>query len=377
MPGKGKDERRSLLDGVFSGRLDRDYLRELRDLYYFYLSEEDRQRLAEMGRFKRAFLLLFWTVKNMLLRISPQRRFLILLASAVFIIGDTQIEIPRDPPEGVVVTDQSERVTRISFDLRLPGFLLLMLVLMLELKDKLVARDEILIARQVQMALLPNVHPDLPGWVVWSYTRPARDVGGDLVDYLEMDGFRHGVLIGDVAGKGLGAALLAAKLQATLRALVPDSVALDDLGARVNGIFANDGIGNRYATLFYAVLEYHSSQVRYLNAGHNPVLIQRRDRVERLDASSFPIGMFDMADYEECSIDMEPGDLLFAYSDGLTEAEDARGDEFGIDRVEEVLGEMRDRSPEEIGQRMLRDVDRFVGEVGHHDDLSLVIVAKR
>ena len=98
----------------------------------------------------------------------------------------------------------------LGLDLRPWGGLLFLIILMLELKDKLVAKDEIQIARQVQIALLPHENPEIPGWSVWCYSRPANDVGGDLVDYLELDGFRHGVVLGDVAGKGLGAALLSA-----------------------------------------------------------------------------------------------------------------------------------------------------------------------
>ena len=354
--------KRVFVDELFSTRLDRDYVREIRDLYYFYLSDDDRQRLAEMGRLRRSFVLLWWTLKNMLAKLSPPRRLLILIACVIFYVNDTSIDIAG---------------RAINFDLRIYAFVLLLLVLMLELKDKLVARDEIEIARQVQMALLPATHPELPGWSVWSYSRPAKDVGGDLVDYLELDGFRHGVLIGDVAGKGLGAALLSAKLQATFRALVPDSDALDDLGTRVNSIFANDSIRNRYATLFYAVLEHHSGQLRYLNAGHNPAYVIRKDGIDQLKASSFPVGMFDTANYQEACTWMEPGDMLLAYSDGLTEAMNVHGDEFGEERVEQMLPGLRELDPAAIGRHILREVDRFCGDARPNDDMSLVVVVRR
>src|SRR2546425_3758516 len=107
---------------------------------------------------------------------------------------------------------------------------------MLELKDKLLARDEIEIARQVQLALLPSRHPQPDGWSLWSFMRPANDVGADLVDYIELPEGRLGVVLGDVAGEGLGAALLTAKLQATLRALVPPCPALSGLGPQMNDI---------------------------------------------------------------------------------------------------------------------------------------------
>jgi sigma-B regulation protein RsbU (phosphoserine phosphatase) len=212
---------------------------------------------------------------------------------------------------------------------------------------------------------------------VWSVSRPANDVGGDLVDYIELDGFRHGILLGDVAGKGLGAALLTAKLQATLRALVPDVASLDDLGARVNDIFHRDGLDNRYATLFFAELEHHSGHLRYLNAGHNPAFVVRADRIEKLSASSYPLGMLAEASYEEGALSLAPGDVMLAYSDGLTEANNAAGDEFGVERLEKLLPELRDLSPQEIGSRVLSHVDRFLGDTRLNDDLSLAIIVKR
>lgn len=353
--------KRMLVDEVFQTRLDRDYLRELKDLYHFYLSDEDRSELAEMGRFQRAFALLGWTLKNMLAKLAPPRRLLIIIAMAMAIFGPTSVELLG---------------RAVNVELRFWGFWILVLVLMLELKDKLVAKDEIEIARQVQLALLPHIHPKLPGWSLWSYSRPAREVGGDLVDYLELDGFRHGILLGDVAGKGLGAALLSAKLQATFRALVPDSVALDDLASRVNSIFVDDNIRNRYATLFYAVLEYNSGSVRYINAGHNPAFIIGTDSIQELGASSFPIGMFDPAEYEESSATMESGDMLLLYSDGLTEASSVSGEEYGEDRIRQLLPTLRGKSPAEVGQTLLREVDAFLGDASAGDDLSLIVVVR-
>lgn len=341
------------------------YARELQDLYYFYLDDERRAELAGMGRIRRAFTVLFWILKSLLMKLSPARRVLLLLALVLAAIGWKAFSIGR--------TVQLD----FDFDFRLWGFILLLIVLMLELRDKLLARDEIAIARQVQLALLPSEHPDVPGWSVWSVSRPANDVGGDLVDYIELDGFRHGILLADVAGKGLGAALLTAKLQATLRALVPDATSLDDLGGRVNDIFHRDGIDNRYATLFFVELEHHSGHARYLNAGHNPAFVIRADGREKLSASSFPLGMLGEASYKEGATLLQPGDVLLAYSDGLTEAANVEGEEFGTARLEKLLPELRGLPPAEIGERILSHVDRFLGEARLSDDLSLAIIVKQ
>jgi sigma-B regulation protein RsbU (phosphoserine phosphatase) len=348
-----EDLRRTRWDG---------YARELRTLYEFYLDDERRADLARMGRIRRAASVLFWILKSLLMKLSASRRVMLVIALVLGMLGWKSFSFA-----GVGM----------DFDFRPWGFVLLLLILMLELRDKLLARDEIAVARQVQLALLPGAHPVVPGWSVWSVSRPANDVGGDLVDYIPLDGFRQGVLLGDVAGKGLGAALLSAKLQATLRALVPDAASLDDLGRRANDIFHRDGLDNRYATLFFAELEHDSGHVRFLNAGHNPAFAVRASGIEQLAASSFPLGMLGETEYEEGALDLASGDILLAYSDGLTEARNERGEEFGAERLEALLPALRGLPPAEIGERVLDEVDRFLEGTGLTDDLSLAIVVKR
>lgn len=343
-------------------RFSRTYLKEFRDLYHFYLDKESRARLAGTGRIWRAFLLLGWLARSLLTKLSPARRILLLAAVLLTVMGDTQFNI--------IYWAVDARFAPV-------GFLLLLVVLMLELKDKLLVRDEIEIARQVQLALLPHEHPHIPGWKVWSYSRPANDVGGDLVDYIELDGFRHGVLLGDVAGKGLGAALLTSKLQATLRALVPEAASLDDLGTRANTIFLRDGLDNRYATLFYVEVEHDSGQARYLNAGHNPAFVIREGGVEKLGASSLPLGMLPVTDYEECALELDHGEILFAYSDGLTEAENEAGEQFGMERLEAALRAVDHTDPERIGHQLLDQVDAFLDGARTGDDLSMTILIRR
>jgi sigma-B regulation protein RsbU (phosphoserine phosphatase) len=349
---------RVFIDDVKATSLRRDYGKELKQLYYFYLDDERREKLAGMGRIPRAISLIGWLLKSLFLKLSPTRRLMLVAAFILSIAGETHLQ-------------------RLTVDFRPAGFLLLLIVLMLELKDKLLAKDEIAIARQVQLALLPRNHPEIPGWRVWSYSRPANDVGGDLVDYVELDGFRHGIVLGDVAGKGLGAALLTAKLQATLRAVLPDIASLDDLGRRVNNIFYSAAFDNRYATLFFAQLEHHSNQIRYLNAGHNPpFVIRRAAEIERLHASSYPLGMLASAEYEEGCVEMLTGEIMLAYSDGLTELMNERGEEYGVERLEQLIPDLRDLTPEAIGARILQDAEDFMGEARPGDDLSLAIIVR-
>src|SRR5678815_2429096 len=271
-PGLGKvvleDLRRTDVYGHFR--------RDLAELYSFYLTEERREQLAAMGWVHRVVSFWLWLFKSLMLKLAPARR-LALLGGLILLLA------------GGLSWKQGD--VRMGIDFRILGTVVMLAVLMLELKDKLLAKDEIEVARQVQLALLPQHHPRLEGWTIWSYTRPANDVGGDLVDYLELEGGRLGIALGDVAGKGLGAALLMAKLQATLRAAAPDSPSLAALGARMNSILLRNGVENRYATLFYFEIAPASGAVRYLNAGHNPALALRSTEIDSLGAASPPLGM--------------------------------------------------------------------------------------
>ena len=180
----------------------------------------------------------------------------------------------------------------------------------------------------------------------------------------------------DVAGKGLGAALLAAKLQATLRALGPDSPSLDELGLRVNTILHNDGLPNRYATLFYIELSPESGHTRYLNAGHNPPFLVRDDGLDLLGASSYPVGMLPDAGYSEGVLEIAPGETLIAYSDGLTEATDREGREFGEDRLRALLPGLSRVPVEDAGRRLIHEVETFLDGERPHDDLSVVVLRR-
>src|SRR5262245_9302185 len=315
-----------------------------------------------MGRVRRAFKIVGWTLKSLLAKLSPGRRLALFASLVMCLMGRVSL-----PFADVVIYP----------NLRVWAYFIVFLVLMLEMKDKLLARDEIEIARQVQLALLPKQHPQPEGWSLWSFMRPANDVGADLVDYIELPEERLGVVLGDVAGKGLGAALLTAKLQATLRALVPGSRSLSDLGARLNDTVHRDGIDNRFVTMFYFEMAPKSGGLRYLNAGHNPPFVVRSATTESLEASAIPLGMLAGTVYKEGDLQLEPGDMLVVYSDGLTEARNASDEEFGPDRLGALLQRLRGLPAELIVQRVIEEVNLFLGSERPHDDLSLVVLVRR
>ena len=306
-----------------------------------------------MGKFRRWLFLVGWLLRSSILRLAPARRLLLLGSVFLFAVG---------------VFDNTNIV------LMGVGFAALLLVLLLELKDKLLAQDELATGRAVQFALMPKEQPTLSGWDLWLYTRPANEVGGDLVDYLGMDGGRMGLALGDVAGKGLGAALLMAKLQSVLRALAPSFDSLADLGARMNTIIRRDGLPGRFISMVYLELEPESGTVRLVNAGHFPPLVMRGETVRELDKGAPALGLMSEAAYEQQQITLEPGDWLIVYSDGLTEARDEEGMFFGRERLLALLPLLHERTAEATGGRLLTAVDRFVGEARPSDDLSLLVL---
>ncbi len=194
--------RDTLRDDLRRGDFGRSVKRDFRDLKEFYITKERKERLEKMGRLKRWIYQFFWMLKALFLKLTPARRLLLTLALLFFFISTP-------------ITGNNNE------NLEIAGIILILFVIGLELKDKILARNELAAGRAVQNALMPPEKPIVPGWDVFLFNQPANDVGGDLVDFLRIDQTKFSISIGDVAGKGLGAALFMAKLQATIRALVP------------------------------------------------------------------------------------------------------------------------------------------------------------
>ena len=358
----GQDFSRVMTDTRRVG-LKRSMSRTLAELQQFYFTTARRDRLAGMGRVKRWLYLSFWLFKSLFLRLTPARRILLLFALLLLSFSSTSFTVGNDIQVGV----------------RLPsvGAALLLLILMLELKDKLIFREEMQAGRAVQRALMPDHSPELAGWEACLYTQSANEVGGDLVDYLALDASRLGVALGDVAGKGLPAALLMAKLQATLRGFAPESDSLAMLGSRLNRILHRDGLPNRYATLVYLEIVADSGHVRILNAGHMPPLLLRGAKVEEMPRTSSALGMFLDATFVDQQVDVGIDDLLVAYSDGLTEAMNRAGEFFGDERLHQLVAELGGQTAKTASARLVAAVDAFVGDAPRHDDLSLVVLKRR
>jgi serine phosphatase RsbU (regulator of sigma subunit)/DNA-binding GntR family transcriptional regulator len=233
-------------------------------------------------------------------------------------------------------------------------------------------------AKDVQEAFFPPTLA-IPGLCCKTYYKPAQSIGGDYYDFLQLWGDRWGLAIGDVSGKGIGAALLMASLQASLRSQALH--AHSDLAALIGDVdrlvYAASP-DHLYASLFYAEYDTATRLLRYVNAGHNsPLVLRWRDgqcKLSRLKPGGNPIGVLKGSKFLSDQIQLEAGDVLVAYTDGITEAENAQGELWGYRRLENLLRTCRDLKPEKIIRCILDGVAAFTGGGSQRDDITLMVI---
>jgi hypothetical protein len=359
-PQPPKDLFSTLKDDITQGGLFAQLKREAEDIEDFYLNDEERAQLKKKGKLWRWFVVAWWVLKNSFFKLSPLRRLLL-----VFGLLLSCINVSASSGNGDV-----------SIHYTFLGVACILLVLILELKDKLLAHSELESGRAVQKAMNPDRSPSVPGWNVWLFTRSANEVGGDLVDFLRLNGDRFGVAIGDVAGKGLGAALFMVKIQATLRALAPDYDSLTDLAAKLNGILLRDGMPTKFASLLFIRIDAAAGTLRYINAGHMPPLVVGAEGVTELPKGNVALGLSADALYADQEVPLARGQSLIVYSDGLTEAQNEAGEFYGIERLKALSARLSGTPAQALGEQVVADVARFEGEARRNDDLSLVILQK-
>lgn len=350
----------TLKDDINQGDIFGKLKREAEDIEDFYLNDEERALLKKKGRLWRWFVLAWWVLKNSFFKLSPLRRLLLVLGLVL----------------GLVNTSVSNDGNQVSVHYGVLGVACILLVLILELKDKLLAHSELESGRAVQKAMNPEQVPMVPGWNVWLFTRSANEVGGDLVDFLRISTDRFAIAIGDVAGKGLGAALFMVKIQATLRTLAPDYESLSEIASKLNSILLRDGMPAKFASLIFVRIDSTSSTLRYVNAGHMPPLVVSRDTVTELAKGNVALGLSADAVYTEQEVPLNTGQAFVAYSDGLTEAQNEAGEFYGVERFKNLCRQLGGLSAHAFGEGSVADVTRFEGEARRNDDLSLVILQR-
>lgn len=237
--------------------------------------------------------------------------------------------------------------------------------------------NELAVASEIQLQLHPANPPKIAGYDLMGVSFPCYEVGGDYYDFIERKGGRYCIALGDVSGKGTGAALLMSSLHAAVRAHTTTESTAPEVVSHINQYIYDNTPTNRYITFFYSELDPKSNELRYVNAGHNaPMLIRASGEVERLDVGGFPVGIMPFANYSEASVTMGEGDIMVVYSDGVTESVNEAGDEFGEEMLIEVIRNNAARTAAGIRDRIDEALTRFVGKAKTVDDLTLVIVKR-
>ncbi len=260
--------------------------------------------------------------------------------------------------------------------------------LLRESQEKLRMESELEIAQEVQRQLFPRQVPEIAGLELFGVCHPARGVSGDYYDFLRLGEGRLGVALGDVSGKGISAALLMAAIQSSLRAQFYDgaqgeapsaasslaaSPATDDVVRRLNQQLFDSTPLEKYATFFYAIYDAASRRLTYTNAGHLSPALFRKGRVERLEEGGTVLGMFSPMEFRQAEIQLQPGDVLLAFTDGLTEPENTYGEEFGEERLLAAAAHSLDASPAEMAEEIYRRVADWTGSPELQDDMTLIV----
>lgn len=230
-------------------------------------------------------------------------------------------------------------------------------------------------ARDIQMGLVPARPLRVGPWEAVGRIDPARMVGGDAFSFYSLSAHRFAVAIADVSGKGVPAALLMSSVQASLRAFCDGRWNIPEAMRNLNNSVARAAQNGKFITLFYAEIDTEARRLRFSNAGHNYPMLRRADgRVEMLTTGGIPLGLFEDTEFTEGETGFSPGDSLLLYSDGVSEAINSAGDEFGEERLEQLWNRHGTRPPGEVVELLLSEVAEFRGRADQNDDITLVVV---
>jgi sigma-B regulation protein RsbU (phosphoserine phosphatase) len=237
---------------------------------------------------------------------------------------------------------------------------------------------ELLMARQVQQSLLPAEMPQIQGWDFARRWRPAREVSGDFYDFIFEGPDQLGLVIADVTDKGMPAALFMVFARSALRASLGQIHTPAEAITVANNLICRDSFEGLFATLFYARLMTDSGQLTYVNAGHNPPLLYRslQDEIQLLKRTGLPLGVVENSDYEECSVVLQPGDFILFYTDGITEAVNSAGVEFGPERLQRVIYELKACSTDEIISGLENALNEYADPSQSFDDITMMAVRR-
>ena len=364
------DRMRSFWQRISEGRqLDElwsQFTADARASYGFYMKEAEG--LESQRGLRRLFGIaktLFW---SLLMKLTPARRVLLLVAFAMLVMSGIKFH--------------SEKNVALDMNFEAMAALLFLLLLSLELADKVTMKRDLEIAREIQSWLVPSEPPKVVGADIAFATRPQNSVAGDYYDAFypnpaALD--RLMVVIADVAGKSVPAALLMATLQASLRTIAGENVPLVDLVARLNYYACAHSLnGLRFTTAVLCEYNPNSRRLNYVNAGHNaPILRRANGTLETLEAGGLPLGIRPATNYETASLELKPGDALIFFTDGVVEAFNGGGEEFGNARWLNAMRNLPDWDAQQTLQFLMKRVDEFVGATRQSDDITCLVFRSR
>ncbi|HEY6348984.1 MAG TPA: PP2C family protein-serine/threonine phosphatase [Candidatus Angelobacter sp.] len=359
---------RRVTAGLELNQLWAQFQADARASYHLYSRSVDfsRQAGARKGRhFWSLVRQFFWAILDQL---SPARRVILLLALILLIFTGTL----------------KWGGAKFDFDFEFYGGLLVLLLLVLEVADRVVMKRDLQIAREIQLWLVPGTPPPVPGVGIAFATRPANTVAGDYYDVFQrsLSGGASAppqflFAVADVAGKSIPAALLMASFQASLKTLSTTPCSLLQLVDGMNRyVCTNSQGGRRFITAFLAEFSPDTRTLNYINAGHNAPLVRRvPGGIERLECGGLPLGVQENAVYQPGSVTLQSGDWLAIFTDGLVEAVNQRDEEYGEERVIAVLQAAASETPTNLISRLMVDLDLFVGNhLPLADDITCMVV---
>jgi serine phosphatase RsbU (regulator of sigma subunit) len=362
-------------EGLQLDQLWSQFRHDTRTSYRLYSREvqpyepPDARRAQPMHHFWHTAKQFFWAI---LMKLSPAKRVVLLAALAMLVIGDVRF--------------RSGHNTDVTISLHGIGVILILLLLVLEIADRVVMKRDLEIAREIQSWLVPAGPPQVAQLDIAFMTRPANTVAGDYYDAFPRAAAAPAgteppivMIVADVAGKSIPAAMLMATLHASLHTLALSSGSLDELTAGLNRYCCeHSNGGRRFTTAFIAEFDPATRRLTSINAGHNaPVLLRANGTIERLDAGGIPLGISTTLPYAAEVRDLAIGDVLFIFTDGLPEAENARQQEFGETSLLPLLISYRGLPAGEMIARVVQHVNAFVGDTPQHDDITCMVVKAR
>jgi serine phosphatase RsbU (regulator of sigma subunit) len=337
------------------------FVADARASYGFYDRDVDWEEIQKLPRWRRPLHVakeFFWALT---LKMSPARRVLLLIAFVMLVMSVSK--------------------SQVNFEV-IAVILFLLLLLSLELADKVTMKRDLEIAREIQSWLVPSQAPEVAGADIAFATRPQNSVAGDYYDAFYPDPDNHEKLmlvVADVAGKSVPAALLMATLQASLRTVAVENAPLADLVARLNRYACAHSLdGRRFTTAVLGEYNPVTRRLVYVNAGHNaPILRRANGDLLRLDVGGLPLGIQSNVVYETAELELKPGDALIFFTDGVVEAFNEAGEEFGNERWNGAIRSLPDWNAHQTLQHLMKKVDEFVRATRQSDDITCLVFRSR